>query len=80
MPDPAVQQEEYPPLRFVYLVWHGDALHEMGLKAKLLGVYSSRESALDRIQRSVTLPGFAGHPDDFWIVRCTIDKDEWTRA
>lgn len=66
-----------PNLQVVYLLWHGDDLDEDTPEAKLLGVYSSEQAALDRINRSSALPGFAEHPDDFHISQYTIDKDEW---
>jgi hypothetical protein len=61
----------------VYLLWHGDDPDE-GPNAKLLGVYSSEQAALDRINRSIALPGFAEYPEDFHISPYTIDQDEWT--
>jgi hypothetical protein len=72
------QQAENPIQRFVYLLWHGDDTHEGSPGSRLLGVYSSREAALDRIGRSISLPGFVDHPDNFWVARYTIDRDEWT--
>ena len=41
-------------------------------------VYSSEQAARDRIERSLRLPGFAEHPDDFVIGLYEIDRDEWT--
>jgi hypothetical protein len=67
MPDPQI----------VYLLWHGDDIDGDTPEAKLLGVYSSEQAALDRIQHSAEEPGFVDHPDDFRIVPYTIDRDEW---
>jgi len=61
----------------VYLLWHGDDLEEGAPEAKLLGVYSSEEKAQERIERSLGLPGFVDHPDDFLIDPYTVDNDEW---
>ena len=62
----------------VYLLWHGDDIHDDRPKALLLGVYSSERAAHDRIDQAVLLPGFRDRPDDFQISCHTIDKDEWT--
>jgi len=62
----------------VYLLWHGDDIHDDTPDALLLGVYSSERAALDRISQAILLPGFRDHPDDFRISCYTIDQDEWT--
>jgi hypothetical protein len=72
------QNKGVSDLQLVYLLWHGDDIDEGTPDAKLLGVYSSEQTALDRIERCAGLPGFAEHPDDFLISQCAIDKDEWT--
>jgi hypothetical protein len=49
-----------------------------GDDVKLLGVYSARARAEQRIAQAQTLPGFQGEPDCFQIAAYTVDKDEWT--
>jgi len=61
----------------VYLLWHGDD-DETSPEPKLLGVYSSEQAALARVDRASSLPGFSDHPNAFHTSRYEIDKDEWT--
>ncbi|MCW3462847.1 DUF7336 domain-containing protein [Chitinophaga nivalis] len=63
----------------VYILWHiyYDESLEGGEDSKLLGVYSSRESAYKRQLISATLPGFSDHPNGFLIVDYQLDKAEW---
>jgi hypothetical protein len=64
-------------------VWHFDAdgrlVHdeEEGDDLKILGVYSTEQRALDRIDRARRLPGFAEEPDCFMIDRYVVDQDQW---
>lgn len=51
-----------------------------GDDVKLLGVYSSRDRAGERIRRSRLLPGFAEEPECFVIGEYTLDQDEWTEG
>jgi hypothetical protein len=51
-----------------------------GDDAKLLGVYSTRAAAEDRIRRARLLPGFADEPDCFLIAEHPVDRDEWTEG
>ncbi|WP_411077744.1 hypothetical protein [Streptomyces sp. cmx-10-25] len=53
---------------------------EAGDDVKLLGTYSSREAARDRIERARQLPGFSDEPDCFYVEEFEIDKDEWTEG
>ena len=48
--------------------------------AKLLGCYSSRARAEDRVERSRELPGFRDQPDAFVISEYVVDKDEWAEG
>ena len=48
-----------------------------GDQPKLLGVYSTRALAEDRIRRCADVPGFRSEPDCFDISPCTVDADEW---
>jgi hypothetical protein len=48
-----------------------------GDEPKLLGVYSTRALAEDRIRRCADVPGFRSEPDCFDISPFTVDADEW---
>ncbi|WP_238431402.1 DUF7336 domain-containing protein [Streptomyces cavernae] len=51
-----------------------------GDDVKLLGVYSSRDKAAERIARARLLPGFREEPKCFYIEEFTVDSDEWTEG
>ena len=48
-----------------------------GDDVKLLGVYSTRELAKDRVRRCAEVPGFMTEPNCFEISPYTLDVDEW---
>jgi hypothetical protein len=58
-------------------VAHTGPAEEGDDNAKLLGVYSTEELALARIERARLLPGFADLPEGFEVVGYKLDKDEW---
>ena len=66
----------------VYLLWHSRPLHDDPPETddKLLGIYSSRERAMSRIERAKTNPGFRDYPDAFLIEECEVDRDEWRQG
>jgi hypothetical protein len=47
---------------------------------KVIGIYSSRESAAAAIERLRTQPGFRDHPDGFAIDRYALDRDHWSEG
>jgi hypothetical protein len=53
------------------------AHEEDGDDVKLLGVYSSRENALARIERTKELDGFRDEPECFYISPYTLDEPQW---
>lgn len=53
---------------------------EEGDDVKLLGVYSSRENALARIERAKELDGFRDEPECFYVSEYTLDEDQWTEG
>jgi homoserine kinase type II len=62
----------------VFLLWH---VHdELDDDAKLLGVFSSRETAEAQIGRALPLPGFRDDPDGFVIDEYTLDRAHWTEG
>ncbi|MFI9814450.1 DUF7336 domain-containing protein [Saccharothrix variisporea] len=53
---------------------------EEGDNVKLLGVYSTRPRARDRIERARATPGFIDEPDCFEISRYPVDEDQWAEG
>ena len=49
-------------------------------ESKLVGIYSSLDSAQSAIARSRTQPGFVDWPDGFVVDEREIDKDSWTKG
>ena len=65
----------------VYLLWHvRPAFHEHGDEedAKLLGVFSSEQTAKDWQDDARVLPGFRDFPDDFVIDPYELDQRKWS--
>ncbi|MFT3765898.1 MAG: hypothetical protein QM820_10320 [Minicystis sp.] len=61
----------------VYLVQHayeGPAGEE---EVKIIGVFSSEETAAAAIERLRTMPGFRDHPDGFHVGPYELDRDYW---
>lgn len=58
----------------------GGLIHDEdeGDDLKILGVYSTEQRALDRIERARQLPGFAEEPDCFMIDCYVVDQDQWS--
>jgi len=65
----------------VYILQHSYEVGEYGQfdEIKMIGVYSSRESAEKTIARYKMLSGFKDYPIScFYISKYEIDKDHWT--
>jgi hypothetical protein len=62
----------------VFLLWHIHTLNDEEENSKLIGVYSSNESAEGAMKRAKLLPGFREAPDGFLIDRYVVDQDNWT--
>ena len=65
----------------VYILQHSYEVGEDGQfdEMKMIGVYSSRESAEKTIVRYKMLSGFKDYPIScFYISKYEIDKDHWT--
>jgi hypothetical protein len=65
---------------YVWLLWHGDDIHDHTPDATLLGVYSSLERAEARRSEATALPGYRDYPEAFEIARYEIDHDEWVEG
>ncbi len=63
----------------VYLLYH--IYEEDGEEdSKLLGVFSSKETAKKVIESHKLLPGFKNHLEGFLIDEYLIDKSEWNEG
>jgi hypothetical protein len=51
-----------------------------GDDVKLLGIYSTRERAEERMRRARLLPGFRDEPECFHVEGYEIDEDTWTEG
>lgn len=63
----------------VYVLWHSRPLEDDDVETddKLLGIYSSRERAMSRIERAKMQPGFRDYPEGFLVDECEVDRDGW---
>ena len=68
-------------MKQVYILWHhypGDTDDD---NAKLLGVYSSKEIAEQRIDKKYKLlPGFSRREGELTIDAYEIDRDHWNEG
>jgi hypothetical protein len=64
----------------VYLLWHSHTFPDGETDNKLLGVYSSREGAMDRQRAAATSPGFSDEPEGFAVSEYQLDDDHWTEG
>ncbi|NEC90651.1 hypothetical protein [Streptomyces sp. SID12501] len=51
-----------------------------GDDVKLLGIYSTRERAEERMNRARLLPGFRDEPECFILEGYEVDDDTWTEG
>jgi hypothetical protein len=58
------------------LIWD----EEDGDDLKILGAYSTKQKAQERLPRSRGLPGFRDEPDCFLVDQYTLDEDRWTEG
>ena len=61
----------------MFLLWHTHELPGGEEDSKLIGVYSTRESAEAAQNRASQLPGFSSAPQGFTIDSYELDKDHW---
>lgn len=64
-------------MEYVYLLEHSYEALDGHDEFKLIGVYSSPETAQAAIRRLETQPGFKDRPEAFQMNRYEIDKDHW---
>ena len=64
----------------VFLLWHVNELLGGEEDEKLIGVYSSQETAERAKQRVLSQPGFRNVPEGFLINRYQVDQDHWTEG
>ena len=64
----------------VFVLWHVKELPDGEDDAKLIGVYSSQETANSAKERMLSQPGFSDVPQGFVIDRYEVDQDHWTEG
>jgi hypothetical protein len=64
----------------VFILWHVHEMESGEEDSKLIGVYSTEQSAEAARQRSCRLPGFRDSPDAFTIDNYEVDTDHWTEG
>ena len=64
----------------VFIVQHVHDLGEGIEDVKLIGVYSSPESAEQAVERLRTAPGFRDELDGFSVDSYKMDKDHWVEG
>jgi hypothetical protein len=58
------------------LIWDEEDWDDL----KILGAYSTKQKAQERLLRSRGLPGFRDEPDCFLVDQYTLDEDRWTEG
>ncbi len=64
----------------VFVLQHVHAREDGVEDVKLIGVYSSRESAQAAVARLGRLPGFADAPNGFHVDEYRVDQDQWAEG
>ena len=64
-------------MKSVFLLHHVHRMPNDDEDVKLIGVYSSRETAEAAVARLADRPGFRDHVDEFEVDEYEIDKDNW---
>ncbi|MFW5754889.1 MAG: DUF7336 domain-containing protein [Marinilabiliaceae bacterium] len=64
-------------MKFVFLLWHIHKINEEEEDSKLIGVYSSKEKAMKKIEEYKNIEGFKENPEGFEISEYQIDSDHW---
>lgn len=75
----------------VYLLQHLHVLPHGEEDVKVIGIYSSRQAAIEAVERLKVQPGFVEHPslidplvddepDGFYIDKYPLDKDHWAEG
>ncbi|HVU09353.1 MAG TPA: hypothetical protein VHG89_12495 [Verrucomicrobiae bacterium] len=65
----------------VFIVQHSYEVEPCGHdETKFIGVYSSREAAVEAVKRLSEQPGFCDKLDCFFIDEYEVGKDHWTKG
>jgi len=67
-------------MMYVFVVQHVHELKEDDEDVKLIGVYSTEESARAAVARLSLQPGFRESASGFHVDRYTVDKDHWAEG
>jgi hypothetical protein len=62
----------------VFVVQHLHVIHDDQEDVKFIGVYSSRDTAEEAVQRLRAKPGFCDAPEGFSIDPYNLNEDNWT--
>jgi hypothetical protein len=64
-------------MTILFVVHHVYSSDSESDNAKLIGIYSSKKSAVEAISRLEQKPGFRKYPNGFSIDEYHLDKDYW---
>ena len=67
-------------MKIAHILWHVPEGDEYKENAKLIGVYSSSESAAAAVARLRNEPGFVNYPQGFEVDAYELDKDHWSEG
>lgn len=72
-----MKQRHLMNLENVFLLWHCRLLDDDGEDTKLIGIYSSKELAEEKIEKYLSIAGFKEFLEGFEISEYNTDKDHW---
>lgn len=64
----------------VYIVEHVHKYNDESEDIKFIGAYSTRENAVNAVDRLGHKPGFAQTREGFHINEIIVDRDQWTEG
>jgi hypothetical protein len=64
-------------MKTLFVVFHEHDTEIISDTSKLIGIYSSREKAMDAVVRYQQKPGFSDYPLGFSIDEYHVDEDYW---
>jgi hypothetical protein len=64
----------------VFVVQHVHEQQDGDEDVKLIGVYSSRETAAAAVARLRRQPGFSDTPEGFHVAEYRLDQDHWSEG
>jgi hypothetical protein len=64
----------------IFLVQHVHTLEDEEEDVKIIGIYSTQDTARKAVERLRLQPGFRESPDDFSVDRYILNMDHWTEG